>query len=111
MHRRTLRGHEGAVTCVGLLPALAYSGSEDGSIMLWDVASGNPILSLQAGHPVMAMQVGVEGLEWEAVTSNWVQPPQHTACAATRAGGDIAASHWPMPAGLVRGKGQCRPRM
>ncbi|KXZ53689.1 hypothetical protein GPECTOR_6g606 [Gonium pectorale] len=55
--RRTLRGHDGAVTSCCLLPTgIPVSGSEDGLMRLWDVASGASIVALEAGHPVLAMQ-------------------------------------------------------
>ena len=48
---RSLKGHAGAVTAVGFSPGgeVLASGSGDGSIKLWDVATGKE-LPRQAGH-------------------------------------------------------------
>ncbi len=65
--RRTLRGHEGPIRSCCLLPTgIPVSGGEDGSIRLWDAASGAPIVGLEAGHPVNALQAhAASGGLWE----------------------------------------------
>lgn len=65
--RRTLRGHEGPIRSCCLLPTgIPVSGGEDGSVRLWDAGSGAPIVALEAGHPVNALQAhAASGGLWE----------------------------------------------
>ncbi|GFH25961.1 uncharacterized protein HaLaN_24018, partial [Haematococcus lacustris] len=55
---RSLRGHEGAITGVGILGhGMVVSGGEDGHIKVWDAASAGAVLDLDCGQPCGALQV------------------------------------------------------
>ncbi|PNH03613.1 Guanine nucleotide-binding protein subunit beta-like protein, partial [Tetrabaena socialis] len=73
-YRRTLRGHEGAVSCCCLLPTgIPVSGAEDGVMRLWDVASGASIVALEAGGPVHALQAHAQSGHLVAAAGSGVQ--------------------------------------
>ena len=61
---RELRGHEGAVTALALLPGEAaqlVSASGDGTVRFWDVAEGKPLRQLKPGGPVLALAIRPDG--------------------------------------------------
>lgn len=92
--RRTLRGHEGAVTCVGLLAnGIPLSGSEDSTIKIWDVQSGSAIMSLASAHPVLAMQG--HGASGQLVSAGWGVQLWDVSAAALRATLDDGPSAGP----------------
>jgi len=62
---QTLRGHSATVTCIATAPAgeLVVSSSVDGSVRLWDLATGGCLAILEAEGPYAGMKVaGVKGV-------------------------------------------------
>ncbi|KAJ9533809.1 hypothetical protein QJQ45_026901, partial [Haematococcus lacustris] len=74
---RSLRGHEGAITGVGILGhGMVVSGGEDGHIKVWDAASAGAVLDLDCGQPCGALQVHPASGRWqprEGGGAGWAQ--------------------------------------
>jgi WD40 repeat protein len=60
---KELRGHEGTVTALDVVPSThqIVSGSSDGSLRLWDVESGKMIREMKHGGPITAVAVRHDG--------------------------------------------------
>ncbi len=60
---RVLRGHSDVVSSVAFLPdgRSAVSGSEDGTIKLWDLSTGVPTRTIMAGAPVGDLRLSPDG--------------------------------------------------
>ena len=61
---RQIVGHGAPVTSVALVPpqgARVASGSEDGTLRIWDLANGNQVASLAHGAPVTSIAVAPAG--------------------------------------------------
>ncbi|KDD72035.1 hypothetical protein H632_c3969p0, partial [Helicosporidium sp. ATCC 50920] len=71
--RATLSGHEGYVNAVTISPdgSLCASGGKDGSAMLWDLAEGKQLYTLEAG---------------DVIHSLVFSPNRYWLCAATQSG-------------------------
>jgi hypothetical protein len=63
---KTLRHHTDAVSATALLHGLPISAGKDGCVCVWDAAAPNsPLVVLEAGGPVHALQLQEEkGEEW-----------------------------------------------
>ncbi|MBZ0291160.1 MAG: hypothetical protein K8L99_01210 [Anaerolineae bacterium] len=57
-----LEGHEGPITSVAfsLDGRYAVTGSEDGTVMMWDTASGIPLRRYPHGSPVIAVRYATD---------------------------------------------------
>lgn len=55
--KNTLRGHSGYINCVTVSPdgSLCASGGKDGTAMLWDLAEGKRLYSLEAGDIIHSL--------------------------------------------------------
>ncbi|KAG2491361.1 hypothetical protein HYH03_010360 [Edaphochlamys debaryana] len=97
---RTLRGHTGPVSCLALAPSggpgggeVLVSGSEDGTVRAWDLASSQPLRIIPS--PGKA-----------AVTALLVLPrPPYMAAAGGGRGGETAGALGAEPAGAGGGGG------
>jgi WD40 repeat protein len=70
---RELTGHGGPVSAVAIVPpqgARALSGSDDGTVRLWDLASGKEVASLNHGGPVTAVAVNADGTRYASASAN-----------------------------------------
>jgi hypothetical protein len=62
---KTLRHHTDAVSATALLHGLPISAGKDGYVCVWDAAAPNsPLVVLEAGGPVHALQLQEEKGEW-----------------------------------------------
>ncbi|MGE3316507.1 MAG: hypothetical protein AB7O26_15435, partial [Planctomycetaceae bacterium] len=85
---REFKGHEKPVTSVGiLLPAgtLCVSGSEDGTVRVWQIADAKQTASMAQGAPVTAIAVRPDGQLIAAAGANNVVRFWQTADAKQRA--------------------------
>ncbi len=73
---RELKGHAKAVAALALLSspkgARLVSGSEDGHVRIWDLASGNTIGDLDHGGPVAAVAASPDGRRCASAGANGV---------------------------------------
>ena len=73
---RELKGHAKAVIAIALLSspkgARLVSGSEDGHLRIWDLASGNTIGDLDHGGPVTAVAASPDGRRCASAGANGV---------------------------------------
>jgi WD40 repeat protein len=61
---KELKGHGGAITSLAVNPAATtqiLSGSQDGTLRLWDVNAGNQIRQMSHGAPVTSVAVRADG--------------------------------------------------
>ena len=66
-----LEGHAGPVNAVGFVGnTRAVSASDDGTAIIWDLTTGNPLVRLEGhGHKVMGLAVSADGRQ--IATAGW----------------------------------------
>ena len=70
---RELRGHAGPITALECLtsgPSLLVSGSQDGTLRVWDVANGKPTQQMKHGGPITALAVRPDGKRIASASSD-----------------------------------------
>lgn len=70
---KELKGHGGAITSLAVNPAAAtqiLSGSQDGTLRLWDVNGGNEIRQMGHGGPVASVAIRPDGQRFASAGAN-----------------------------------------
>ncbi|MFN0055936.1 MAG: c-type cytochrome domain-containing protein [Planctomycetales bacterium] len=70
---RQIPGHGGPVTSVAVVPpqsARILSGSDDGTVRVWDLANGNQAAALAQGGPVTSVAVSSDGQRYASAGAN-----------------------------------------
>ncbi|MBS0264343.1 MAG: hypothetical protein JSS02_20570 [Planctomycetes bacterium] len=73
LFERQLQGHGGPVHAVAFVPptsARVISGSEDGTVRIWDVANGNQAGAIGHGGPVTTVAVSADGQRYASGSTN-----------------------------------------
>jgi WD40 repeat protein len=91
---KTLRHHTDAVSATALLHGLPVSAGKDGCVCVWDAAAPNsPLVVLEAGGPVHALQLQEEkGKGWllRCHVLNNQKERGHTMCSSGYAAADTS---------------------
>ncbi len=70
---KQIAGHGGLVTSIAFIPpnsARILSGSDDGTVRVWDVGGGNQVASLGHGGPVTSVAVSSDGQRYASGSAN-----------------------------------------
>src|SRR6185436_7114635 len=70
---KQIAGHGGPVTSIAFVPpnsARILSGSDDGTVRVWDLAAGNQVAALGHGGPVTSIAVSSDGQRYASGSAN-----------------------------------------